>query len=67
MNWVMEHMGDDDFSTPFVPPNASAPLGSAASEPIDEENLAMILSMGFTTNQAKKALKVRHDFKVMFN
>ena len=56
MNWVMEHMGDDDFSSPFSLPNAA---GAPAEEPVDEEHLGMIVSMGFTLNQAKKALKVR--------
>ena len=55
MNWVMEHMGDPDFSDPFSPPNAS---GAPAEEPVNEEHLGMIISMGFTLNQAKKALKV---------
>jgi len=55
MNWVMEHMGDDDFSSPFSVPNAS---GAPAEDPVDEEHLGMIVSMGFTLNQAKKALKV---------
>ena len=54
MNWVMEHMGDADFSDPFTPPNA----GGSTAEPVNEESVAMILSMGFTANQAKKALKV---------
>ena len=56
MNWVMEHMGDADFSDPFTPPNGTAPAPTEA--PVDEEKIAMILSMGFTANQAKKALKV---------
>ena len=55
MNWVMEHMSDPDFSSPFTPPNAAS---GAAPEPVDEESMAMIISMGFTVNQAKKALKV---------
>ena len=55
MNWVMEHMGDPDFSDPFVTPNSS---GAPAEEPVNEEHLGMIISMGFTINQAKKALKV---------
>jgi len=55
MNWVMEHMGDPDFSDPFVTPNSS---GVPAEEPVNEEHLGMIISMGFTINQAKKALKV---------
>jgi ubiquitin carboxyl-terminal hydrolase 5/13 len=54
MNWVMEHMGDEDFATPPVLPSGEAPV-----QPVNEEHLAMIISMGFTMDQAKKALKVR--------
>ena len=57
MNWVMEHMGDADFSDPFVPPNSAS---KPAEEPINEEHIGMIISMGFTINQAKKALKVNN-------
>lgn len=52
MNWVMEHMGDEDFATPPVLPSGEAPV-----QPVNEEHLAMIISMGFTMDQAKKALK----------
>lgn len=53
-NWVMMHIGDDDFSAPFVPPGQEAKPSTFVP---NEEGLAMILSMGFTMNQAQKALK----------
>lgn len=51
MNWVLEHMGDADFNSPLILP------GSQDSKAVDEESLAMIISMGFTEAQAIKALK----------
>lgn len=54
MNWVMEHMGDQDFADPFVLPGGTAP--SSSFQP-NEESLMMIMSMGFTKEQATKALK----------
>lgn len=51
MNWVLEHMGDPDFTSPLVLP------GSQGSKAADEESLAIITSMGFTEAQAIKALK----------
>lgn len=55
MNWVMEHMGDPDFATPFTPPGAKK--SSSKDFVPDENNLVMIMSMGFTRDQAVKALK----------
>jgi ubiquitin carboxyl-terminal hydrolase 5/13 len=58
MAWVMEHMDDPDFSTPFPPPPAA---GSAAASnavvAISEENVAMVMSMGFGLEQAQAALR----------
>ncbi|KAL4221190.1 Ubiquitin carboxyl-terminal hydrolase 5 [Mactra antiquata] len=53
MNWVMEHMGDPDFGAPFEVPGAK----KSSSFTPNEEAMAMIMSMGFTPDQAKKALK----------
>lgn len=55
MNWVMEHMEDPDFADPFVMPGTKK-TSSAKFEP-NEEALMMIMSMGFTREQATKALK----------
>lgn len=49
----MEHISDSDLSTPFVPPGTEA---ASAFAP-DPEALPMIMSMGFTRDQAVKALK----------
>ncbi|KAJ8942716.1 hypothetical protein NQ318_017015 [Aromia moschata] len=50
--WIMEHFTDSDFADPFVPPGTE----SAKFVP-NAESLAMIVSMGFTPEQASKALK----------
>ncbi len=54
MAWVMEHMDDPDFSTPFPPPAAAS---AAAVVTISEENVAMVMSMGFGLEQAQAALR----------
>lgn len=60
-NWIMMHIADEDLSAPFVPPgHEGAKAGSADFVP-NEEGMAMILSMGFTMNQAKKALKATNN------
>jgi ubiquitin carboxyl-terminal hydrolase 5/13 len=52
MTWVMEHMGDPDFNEPF---NLK---GSGKKEiEISEENIAMVMSMGFEADLARTALK----------
>lgn len=56
MNWILEHMGDPDFSSPFVPPNSQPPTTSTASAP-PEEAVAMVTALGFTRQQAIKALQ----------
>jgi ubiquitin carboxyl-terminal hydrolase 5/13 len=53
MAWVMEHMDDPDFSSPFPPPAAA----TAAVVAISEENVAMVMSMGFGLEQAQAALR----------
>lgn len=55
MNWVMEHMEDADFAEPFVMPGAKK--SSSSTFIPNEEALMMIISMGFTKEQATKALK----------
>lgn len=51
--WIMEHITDSDFSDPFVPPGTES-ISSFAPNP---EALPMIMGMGFTRDQAVKALK----------
>ncbi|KAF8542499.1 hypothetical protein BDD12DRAFT_824595 [Trichophaea hybrida] len=50
MTWLFGHMEDPDIDDPFVIP-ASAPGPS-------QDEINMVISMGFTTAQAKKALKI---------
>ncbi|XP_067951524.1 ubiquitin carboxyl-terminal hydrolase 5-like [Watersipora subatra] len=54
MNWVMEHMGDADFDSPFVPPGAA---NSRSSFTPNEEGISLLTAMGFTRDQSIKALK----------
>ena len=46
----MNHIGDDDFDSPLVINN------SAPAPAFSQEAIVMVTSMGFTENQAKKAL-----------
>ncbi|WWC91273.1 uncharacterized protein L201_006216 [Kwoniella dendrophila CBS 6074] len=53
MSWLFEHMEDPDIDSPIQPQaisNAAGPEPSA-------DQIAMISDMGFTTNQARKALR----------
>lgn len=49
----MEHIADSDFSDPFIPPGTE---GTSTFIP-NPEALPMIMGMGFTQDQAIKALK----------
>ncbi|CAD5112680.1 DgyrCDS1901 [Dimorphilus gyrociliatus] len=51
--WAMQHVGDPDFSDPFTIPDGSQKQGFQANP----ESLALIVSLGFTENQARAALK----------
>ncbi|XP_061803745.1 ubiquitin carboxyl-terminal hydrolase 5 isoform X4 [Nerophis lumbriciformis] len=57
MNWVMGHMDDPDFSAPLILPGCSSGGGTTPTESISEEHLATIVSMGFSRDQATKALR----------
>uniref|UniRef100_A0A8C7Z505 Ubiquitin carboxyl-terminal hydrolase n=1 Tax=Oryzias sinensis TaxID=183150 RepID=A0A8C7Z505_9TELE len=57
MNWIMGHMDDSDFSAPLVLPGGSSGPGSTPTESLSEEHLATIVSMGFSRDQATKALR----------
>lgn len=54
--WIMEHIADSDFSDPFVPPGTEN-----ASTPLCPEAIPMITGMGFTEEQALKALKATNN------
>ncbi|XP_039619727.1 ubiquitin carboxyl-terminal hydrolase 5 isoform X1 [Polypterus senegalus] len=67
MNWVMSHMDDPDFAAPLVlPGSGSAPLDTPTSQttpepPPSEEHLATIISMGFSRDQASRALRATNN------
>jgi len=56
MNWVFEHSQDADFATPLQLGGKSSKKSNKAEEP-NPESIGMLLSMGFTDQQARKALK----------
>ncbi|XP_032667917.1 ubiquitin carboxyl-terminal hydrolase 5 [Odontomachus brunneus] len=55
-NWVMEHIADSDIAEPFVPPGVDVKPGKADFV-ANEEALTMVMGMGFTQDQAMKALR----------
>uniref|UniRef100_A0A8C4E3K6 Ubiquitin carboxyl-terminal hydrolase n=1 Tax=Dicentrarchus labrax TaxID=13489 RepID=A0A8C4E3K6_DICLA len=57
MNWIMSHMDDPDFAAPLVLPGCSSGAGTTPTESLSEEHLATIVSMGFSRDQATKALR----------
>uniref|UniRef100_A0A8D0AH12 Ubiquitin carboxyl-terminal hydrolase n=1 Tax=Sander lucioperca TaxID=283035 RepID=A0A8D0AH12_SANLU len=57
MNWIMGHMDDPDFGSPLVLPGCSSGPGTTPTESLSEEHLATIVSMGFSRDQATKALR----------
>lgn len=54
--WMMEHMADNDFGDPFVVPGTESSKKSSNFVP-NPEGIMMLTSMGFTEQQATKALK----------
>jgi len=58
MNWLFEHSGDPDFADPFDPAPASSTGKGFVPNP---DVLAMVMSMGFTAEQATKALKATNN------
>ncbi|XP_069345582.1 ubiquitin carboxyl-terminal hydrolase 5 isoform X4 [Eulemur rufifrons] len=62
MNWVMSHMDDPDFANPLILPGSSGPGStSAAAEPPPEDCVTTIVSMGFSRDQALKALRATNN------
>ncbi|XP_030639717.1 ubiquitin carboxyl-terminal hydrolase 5 isoform X2 [Chanos chanos] len=57
MSWVMGHMEDPDFAAPLVLPGSSSAPGTTPTESVSEEHLATIVSMGFSRDQATRALR----------
>ena len=62
MEWVLSHMEDANFNDPLAEPSEaqSQPSTTSAAEPAgaDPESVMMLVSMGFTDQQAAAALKV---------
>ncbi|KAF9043207.1 hypothetical protein BJ165DRAFT_1483335 [Panaeolus papilionaceus] len=54
MEWLFSHMDDPNIDDP-IPPPGGASAGSA-NEP-SEDQISMLADMGFTSSQAKKALR----------
>merc|ERR1719445_2134177 len=55
MGWVMDHMEDPDFSSPFSPGGNKTEGGKKCTA--GEEVIAMVMSMGFERAQAEMALR----------
>ncbi|KZC06438.1 PREDICTED: ubiquitin carboxyl-terminal hydrolase 5 [Dufourea novaeangliae] len=55
-NWLMEHIADSDFADPFLPPGIDAKPRKDKFM-ANEDAVAMVIWMGFTREQAIKALK----------
>ena len=53
MEWVLQHMGDDDFAEP---PKESQSAVSSSVE-FSDEDVQLLMGLGFTEKQVKKALK----------
>jgi len=58
-NWILEHMGDSDFSAPFTLPSEAGP--SSGRIQVNSDALAMVKSMGFDERQASLALKMNDN------
>ncbi|KAM3965206.1 ubiquitin specific protease 5 [Aphomia sociella] len=54
-NWLMEHMNDWDFANKFEPPETQN-TGAACEAVVDEDSVQQIMGMGFTREQARRAL-----------
>ncbi|CAF1332154.1 unnamed protein product [Adineta steineri] len=55
MNWVFEHQSDPDFNEPYKASNTSLP------PIIDEESIALVMSMGFSRPHATRALTMTNN------
>ncbi|CAF4355627.1 unnamed protein product, partial [Adineta steineri] len=55
MNWVFEHQSDPDFNEPYKASNISLP------PIIDEESIALVMSMGFSRPHATRALTMTNN------
>ena len=62
MEWLFEHMEDPDIDDPIPTPSAGAAAGPEPSE----EQIGMLSDMGFTSLQAKKALRETVRINIIF-
>ncbi|XP_029173913.1 ubiquitin carboxyl-terminal hydrolase 5 isoform X2 [Nylanderia fulva] len=58
-NWVMEHIADSDFDELFVPPGVDPKPEDTFV--VDQAALEMVTALGFTPEQATKALKATNN------
>ena len=65
MNWILEHMADPDFASPFVPPssNPAQPAPLPVEFQVDAEALVCITSMGLEERHGRLALKMNVSLK----
>lgn len=56
-----------DFAAPLVLPGCSSGAGTTPTESVSEEHLGIIVSMGFSRDQATKALRATVRFNEVFN
>lgn len=59
--WIMEHISDSDFTDPFVPPGMIGKCTETTEFTPDPDALQFIMGMGFTSDQAVKALKATNN------
>ena len=57
VNWAVSHMEDSDFNNHFEIPKAKSKTASTQTFKADEESIQFIMCMGFSRQQATKALK----------
>jgi len=53
LNWVFQHMEDADIDAPIAAPTPAAASGAA----VDEQGITALMDMGFSREQAARALK----------
>ncbi|GAA5826073.1 hypothetical protein JCM5353_004201 [Sporobolomyces roseus] len=56
MEWLFSHMEDTDLDDPLPPPESSSGVASTGGNEPSPEQISMIVDMGFTAQQGKKAL-----------
>lgn len=65
MTWLMEHISDPDYAEPLqlgpARPEPVGAVGGGSSDGPPEESINMIVGMGFTKDQAIKALKATNN------